>query len=137
MSELCYVCLDGVSAGELRRKPCRCHTLAVHRKCLAQEISANAGRASPLRCRVCAETYAHSRYVVMGPKLWVWVVVSSFLFVDQAMLLFYARAPCMVVFVVLVTMFAYSVGTAHWVAQSGECVEVRTYPLLNAAKRSP
>jgi len=131
----CYVCMQGVSEGELRRKPCACRTLAVHRRCLELEIRSNMTN-DPLRCRVCGKQYAFCLRREYGSELWLWTMLCGALFVDQCLLLMYGRAsPCTWVAVLAVHVGCSSLATP-FVASSLVFHEVRTYALLNDAKQS-
>lgn len=131
----CYVCMQGVSEGELRRKPCACRTLAVHRRCLEREIRSNIAN-EPLRCRVCGQQYAFCLRREYGPELWLWVVLCGALFVDQCLLLTFGRASPCTWLAVLAVHVGCSLLAMPFVASSLVFREVRTYPLLNDAKQS-
>lgn len=131
----CYVCMQGVSEGELRRKPCACRTLAVHRRCLEREIRSNIAN-EPLRCRVCGQQYAFCLRREYGPELWLWVLLCGALFVDQCLLLTFGRASPCTWLAVLAVHVGCSLLAMPFVASSLVFREVRTYPLLNDAKQS-
>jgi hypothetical protein len=131
---VCYICMEGESAGELRRKSCLCRTLVVHRACLCRELDSNIAR-DPLRCRVCSRIYQHSIRNEYGPEMLLWGMLSAVLFVDQCVLLMYAHASLSMSAVLMLLHVLCTCIAAPWVAQPTVVTEVRTWPLLNAVKQ--